>query len=136
MRGKANSLLFHASRRNLFLAFIPVFFTSLSPWNGNLTAENMAIENILWEWVLVGMTTVNGLSLCGVRVVAPGKLMMVPFGLVALWPLSYVTNMVLGIGKLQNGTGVGAMVGRVSCHRSLEHMVEWILLGIPFCRAM
>ncbi len=70
MSGKANRPSFHASRRNLFLTFFPVYFTPLSPWNENLTAENMLIENISWEWVLVGMTTVNGLSLCGVRVVA------------------------------------------------------------------
>ncbi len=53
-----------------FLYSFRLFFTSLSPWNGNLPAENMAIGNILWELVLVGMTMAYGLSPCRVRAIA------------------------------------------------------------------
>lgn len=126
MSGIANRLSFHASGRNLFLAFFPVFFTPLSPWNGNLAAENMVIENISWEWVLVGMTTVNGLSLCGVRVVArkidDGSLRSGS-------SLAPVVSHQYGDWTPEawqwNG-GVGAMVGRVTCHRLLGQMMQWI----------
>jgi len=136
----------------------------------------MAVENLLWELVLVGMTMAYGLSLFGVRaakrhdVTAHGKLMRVACGLVGLWLVAYVTkqllvgrdqfggtveqywslympvllvhtglamttiglgttNMVVGLRKLRNGTGVGAMVGGVSRHRRLGHMMQWTFGG-------
>ena len=136
----------------------------------------MAIENLLWALVLIGMTLAYGLSLFGVRaakrhdVTAHGKLMMVACGLVGLWLVAYVTkqllvgrdqfggtveqywsqympvllvhtglamttiglgatNMVVGLRKLRNGTGVGAMVEGVSRHRRLGHMMQWTFGG-------
>ena len=37
--------------------------------------------------------------------------------------------MVAGIRKLRNVTGVGAMVGKVSRHRRLGHMMQWTFGG-------
>ena len=39
------------------------------------------------------------------------------------------TNMVIGLRKLQNGIGVGAMVGGVSRHWRLGHMMQWTFGG-------
>jgi len=39
------------------------------------------------------------------------------------------TNMFMGIQKLRNGTGVGAMVGGVSRHRRLGHTMQWTFGG-------
>lgn len=38
-------------------------------------------------------------------------------------------NMVIGLRKLRNGIGVGVMVGGVSRHRCLGHMMQWTLGG-------
>ena len=136
----------------------------------------MAIENLLWGLVLIGMTLSYSLSLFGVRaakqhnVTVHRKCMMVSCGLVGLWLVAYVTkqllvgrdqfggtveqywsqympvllvhtvlamttiglgatNMVVGLRKLRNGTGVGAMVRGVSRHRRLGHMMQWTFGG-------
>jgi len=39
------------------------------------------------------------------------------------------TNMYIGLRQLRNGTGVGAMVGGVSRHRRLGHMMQWTFGG-------
>ncbi len=39
------------------------------------------------------------------------------------------TNMFIGLHQLRNGTGVGVMVGEISRHRRLGHMMQWTFGG-------